>query len=314
MSEDGKVDSSSSPFGDLLTCSRPAMIERRLTPQHDQALKCPRCESTHTKFCYYKNYSLSQPRYFCKACRKYWTKGGTVRNIPVGGGCRKNKKSSDFKKSSSSDHEQSANHNPLGSSSQNPSNLQLSLSEVQFSHLTNLFGANGSFGSTSDFMDHSRFNISVPENPRPTDFVESKFEGLVGNNDHVRSHYFMGSGTDFGIVEDIGDLGHHGLAHNFNGFCSPFGVSIDENGSSNFMDTSQSLMLPYHGNDHDYQNASIMDVKPTTKLLCPEWQDQGCLSYQTTRRDSFGHNVNDLTSWGTNITNGHGSSTTNSVV
>ncbi|EPS61937.1 hypothetical protein M569_12856 [Genlisea aurea] len=69
-------------------------MERRLRPQHDQALKCPRCESTHTKFCYYNNYSLSQPRYFCKTCRRYWTKGGTLRNIPVGGGCRKNAKKS----------------------------------------------------------------------------------------------------------------------------------------------------------------------------------------------------------------------------
>lgn len=32
-------------------------------PHPDQALKCPRCDSTNTKFCYYNNYSLSQPRY-----------------------------------------------------------------------------------------------------------------------------------------------------------------------------------------------------------------------------------------------------------
>ncbi|KAL1560244.1 dof zinc finger protein DOF5.6-like isoform X2 [Salvia divinorum] len=54
--------------------------------------KCPRCDSTNTKFCYYNNYSLTQPRYFCKACRRYWTHGGTLRNVPVGGGCRKSKR------------------------------------------------------------------------------------------------------------------------------------------------------------------------------------------------------------------------------
>ncbi|KAL1537856.1 hypothetical protein AAHA92_30331 [Salvia divinorum] len=54
--------------------------------------KCPRCDSANTKFCYYNNYSLSQPRYFCKACRRYWTHGGTLRNVPVGGGCRKAKR------------------------------------------------------------------------------------------------------------------------------------------------------------------------------------------------------------------------------
>ncbi|XP_074580874.1 dof zinc finger protein DOF5.7-like [Curcuma longa] len=57
-----------------------------------QGLKCPRCESPNTKFCYYNNYSLSQPRHFCKTCRRYWTEGGALRNVPVGGGCRKSKK------------------------------------------------------------------------------------------------------------------------------------------------------------------------------------------------------------------------------
>ncbi|KAK1407376.1 hypothetical protein QVD17_38990 [Tagetes erecta] len=73
--------------------------DRRLRPHHHhnnhspQALKCPRCESLNTKFCYYNNYNLSQPRYFCKSCRRYWTKGGVLRNVPVGGGCRKTKRS-----------------------------------------------------------------------------------------------------------------------------------------------------------------------------------------------------------------------------
>ena len=66
----------------------------RARPQKDQALNCPRCNSTNTKFCYYNNYSLSQPRYFCKTCRRYWTEGGSLRNVPVGGGSRKNKRSS----------------------------------------------------------------------------------------------------------------------------------------------------------------------------------------------------------------------------
>ncbi|XP_039010969.1 dof zinc finger protein 1-like isoform X3 [Hibiscus syriacus] len=67
------------------------MVERSRT-QNDQTLNCPRCNSTNTKFCYYNNYSLSQPRYFCKTCRRYWTEGGSLRNVPVGGGSRKNKR------------------------------------------------------------------------------------------------------------------------------------------------------------------------------------------------------------------------------
>lgn len=61
-------------------------------PQPETALKCPRCESTNTKFCYFNNYNLSQPRHYCKTCRRYWTRGGALRNVPVGGGCRRNKK------------------------------------------------------------------------------------------------------------------------------------------------------------------------------------------------------------------------------
>ncbi|KAK4750468.1 hypothetical protein SAY87_003950 [Trapa incisa] len=69
-------------------------VEKRLqSTQHHQALKCPRCESLDTKFCYYNNYNLSQPRHFCKNCRRYWTEGGVLRNVPVGGGCRKVKRS-----------------------------------------------------------------------------------------------------------------------------------------------------------------------------------------------------------------------------
>uniref|UniRef100_A0A0D9VSH9 Dof zinc finger protein n=1 Tax=Leersia perrieri TaxID=77586 RepID=A0A0D9VSH9_9ORYZ len=66
-------------------------------PQPEPALKCPRCDSTNTKFCYYNNYSLSQPRHFCKTCRRYWTRrvllqavlipgGGGASPMPGGGG------------------------------------------------------------------------------------------------------------------------------------------------------------------------------------------------------------------------------------
>ncbi|XP_020577780.1 dof zinc finger protein DOF3.6-like isoform X2 [Phalaenopsis equestris] len=61
-------------------------------PQAEAALKCPRCDSTNTKFCYFNNYSLTQPRHFCKTCRRYWTRGGALRSVPVGGGCRRNKR------------------------------------------------------------------------------------------------------------------------------------------------------------------------------------------------------------------------------
>ncbi|KAE7996796.1 hypothetical protein FH972_001487 [Carpinus fangiana] len=70
-------------------------------PQPEATLKCPRCESTNTKFCYFNNYSLTQPRHFCKTCRRYWTRGGALRNVPVGGGCRRNKRSKSSSRSKS---------------------------------------------------------------------------------------------------------------------------------------------------------------------------------------------------------------------
>ncbi|XAR72626.1 hypothetical protein NMG60_11019335 [Bertholletia excelsa] len=180
--EDSGMDSSSSPSGDMLACSRPLM-ERRLRPQHDQPLKCPRCDSTHTKFCYYNNYSLSQPRYFCKTCRRYWTKGGTLRNIPVGGGCRKNKKASSKKPNN--------DQQPITPS---PSPGSSSSTDLQLSHLTGFMG-HGGLGSP---------NFMLEAHSRPIDFMESKYENFAGG---PRSgHDFMGS-ADMGVMGGGLDMG-----------------------------------------------------------------------------------------------------------
>nr|ABI16024.1 Dof22 [Glycine max] len=90
--------------------------DRRLRPHHQNhhqqpPIKCPRCDSLNTKFCYYNNYNLSQPRHFCKNCRRYWTKGGVLRNVPVGGGCRKSKRSNKPKTTTSAAATTSSNNN-----------------------------------------------------------------------------------------------------------------------------------------------------------------------------------------------------------
>ncbi|KAJ0024895.1 hypothetical protein Pint_07974 [Pistacia integerrima] len=51
-------------------------MDRRYKSTAEIAPNCPRCASANTKFC----------------CRRYWTKGGSLRNVPVGGGCRKNRR------------------------------------------------------------------------------------------------------------------------------------------------------------------------------------------------------------------------------
>ncbi|XP_043689821.1 dof zinc finger protein DOF1.5-like [Telopea speciosissima] len=60
----------------------------------EKIIPCPRCKSMETKFCYFNNYNVNQPRHFCKGCQRYWTAGGTLRNVPVGAGRRKTKPSS----------------------------------------------------------------------------------------------------------------------------------------------------------------------------------------------------------------------------
>nr|KYP43076.1 Dof zinc finger protein DOF4.6 [Cajanus cajan] len=56
------------PIEDIVvTNTCPKGVEKKARPQKEQALNCP---------------------------RRYWTEGGSLRNIPVGGGSRKNKRSS----------------------------------------------------------------------------------------------------------------------------------------------------------------------------------------------------------------------------
>ncbi|WOL16357.1 cyclic dof factor 3-like [Canna indica] len=68
-------------------------VTEKVLKKPDKILPCPRCNSMDTKFCYYNNYNVNQPRHFCKNCQRYWTAGGTMRNVPVGAGRRKSKHS-----------------------------------------------------------------------------------------------------------------------------------------------------------------------------------------------------------------------------
>ncbi|XP_042493057.1 dof zinc finger protein DOF5.7-like [Macadamia integrifolia] len=86
---------------------KPVTCDDKIRPPVE-AMKCPRCNSTNTKFCYYNNYSLTQPRHFCKTCRRYWTKGGALRNVPIGGASRKNKIRTTTKSSTSKDYSSSS--------------------------------------------------------------------------------------------------------------------------------------------------------------------------------------------------------------
>ncbi|KAL0397010.1 UNVERIFIED_CONTAM: Dof zinc finger protein DOF3.1 [Sesamum calycinum] len=118
-------------------------------PEHEQ-LKCPRCDSTDTKFCYYNNYNLSQPRHFCKSCRRYWTKGGTLRNTPVGGGSRKNAKRGSSSSSAAAKRPAAAPNNSKNDSGNNGGEMTetLALKGDDFGgQLGNFVEVSGSFSS-----------------------------------------------------------------------------------------------------------------------------------------------------------------------
>ncbi|KAF6155465.1 hypothetical protein GIB67_019991 [Kingdonia uniflora] len=167
----------------MITCSGPMLERNSHKPQQGHhAIKCPRCESTHTKFCYYNNYSLSQPRYFCKTCRRYWTKGGSLRNIPVGGGCRKNKRVS-VKKSTTTTMET----NP-------PYDLQFSFPDAHLSHFTSLLGHPENYhNENASFMES---NITLG-NPRQHDFMGNNDLGLGLSNS--TSTNYNGLFSQYGI-------------------------------------------------------------------------------------------------------------------
>lgn len=235
--EGDRTDSSESPSGDVQTCSRP--LEKRPRPDNDQVIKCPRCESTHTKFCYYNNYSLTQPRYFCKACRRYWTKGGSLRNVPVGGGCRKNKKMPTKKSNEKALFQYNSSISPHGPM---PTNLHGSFSEVKLSDLTKLFGNTGNL----------EYNSAM----------DSQFDAILGNDG---GRDFMGI-NEFGLIDDV--TARQGFTHNFQNFCSPFEISTNENNGA-LAETNRRLAIPCQSED---TNGS--EMKPTT-FLSLDWQGHG---------------------------------------
>ncbi|KAL1533512.1 dof zinc finger protein DOF3.5-like [Salvia divinorum] len=119
------------------------------------APNCPRCASVNTKFCYYNNYSLSQPRYFCKACRRYWTKGGSLRNVPVGGGCRKTRRARAATRHS---------HSLTPSPSPDPAGACIDMAAV-FANYVSGAGDNESslsLGSSSENAQASAFEYQMP--------------------------------------------------------------------------------------------------------------------------------------------------------
>ncbi|XP_010686557.2 dof zinc finger protein DOF2.2 [Beta vulgaris subsp. vulgaris] len=161
--------------------------------QQSEPLKCPRCDSINTKFCYYNNYNKTQPRHFCKACKRHWTKGGTLRNVPVGGG-RKNKR---LKTSNPGAKTSSKTNNSTSTTTTTTSNDNIKLvlqsqqqEQARFSlPLGGAASLGGSFDDKNNFSDAFYQTVirqptsSLPEN------------SIIFNNKSLNDGNFLGSST-----------------------------------------------------------------------------------------------------------------------
>ncbi|CAL5323720.1 unnamed protein product [Camellia sinensis] len=179
----------------------------------EQALKCPRCDSPNTKFCYYNNYSLTQPRHFCKTCRRYWTKGGALRNVPIGGGCRKSKK---IKSSSrlSGDSKDSGGSSDIGGlkffHGLSPPAMDFQLGGLSFPRLHS--SPAGGFNQFSSLGDISTTSTAIPPSAAACFGMDT-----LGN-----SNPLMGMGLNFPLSSVLKQ-----------GESGGFGMGVQELGSMN---------------------------------------------------------------------------------
>ncbi|XP_075496454.1 dof zinc finger protein DOF4.6-like isoform X1 [Primulina tabacum] len=175
------------PMEEIATNTCPK--ERKVRPHKEKASNCPRCNSTNTKFCYYNNYSLSQPRYFCKTCRRYWTEGGSLRNIPVGGGSRKNKRSS-------SNSSSSKNLVPLSTPDQIPQNPNKIQDQAQDLNLGFSTITSHDFKTITELIQVPRFEHRVKElQNHPSSSTNSSalelLNGITGTSSGLMNSSFM---------------------------------------------------------------------------------------------------------------------------
>ncbi|KAL8255853.1 hypothetical protein R6Q59_030920 [Mikania micrantha] len=204
---------SSQTLESMLMCTKPQEDKKPRPPE--EALKCPRCDSGNTKFCYYNNYSLTQPRYFCKSCRRYWTKGGTLRNVPVGGGCRKNKRSSSSVSVSVpvSTPSVSASPSPSFVTSSNPSSSYV-LSKIRGNqdhhimqqHSLNLITQNSNNNHLLSGLPHLPFDSNCTDLSLAFARLQSHANGSMGYDhfDHNDDHQLgTRNGDPLGFLEAV---------------------------------------------------------------------------------------------------------------
>ncbi|KAL0407386.1 UNVERIFIED_CONTAM: Dof zinc finger protein DOF1.4 [Sesamum latifolium] len=195
----------------------------------------------------------------CKACKRYWTRGGTLRNVPVGGGCRKNKRVKQRQPPSSigSDGISSSSSAAASAATIKPSSVQ---ADIDLSTAPNLI--------------NDPLLYSLPSNPLELNFPFSRFSTArvscdSSGFDHLQPRMNgVGIGFSSGILENT---------YYRNGFRQIEDVTIPTSsagnvnsfffGSSTFGPTSRmaSLLSSPHqeanefpGEDMQMQNGGLM--------------------------------------------------------
>ncbi|GAB4826977.1 hypothetical protein Ancab_033858 [Ancistrocladus abbreviatus] len=238
--------------------------------QQQQPLKCPRCDSTNTKFCYYNNYSLSQPRHFCKACKRYWTRGGTLRNVPVGGGCRKNKRVK--RPSSSSSSTPTPTSTDLNPSLLPPPHIHDNMASASSSHMNPLFYGLPTNPSEVNFPLISRYDHHHhPLQPHPLNGNGSSnlglgfsWNGILNNNggngdDESRNGY----NSSKQIIQDL--ISPNSMFSNYNTFGSSSSSSTSSTTTTTTTPTLSSLLASTF-EQHKFMSNGLKDNQGASRL------------------------------------------------
>ncbi|KAG6401807.1 hypothetical protein SASPL_138674 [Salvia splendens] len=237
--------------------------DRRMRPHNHQVVTCPRCDSLNTKFCYYNNYNFSQPRHFCKSCRRYWTKGGVLRNVPVGGGSRKTKRSKPKTNASSSAaaaDDDAEEKSTAQSSSSESSSLTTSAAAVATAPPTSSAAAEPIYTTPDsavmyNFADASFSNANPIANPsldQPPSSEEQifaaeveSFTGMMTSPEELMMGLDIATGPEGLKMEDIGnealDWGSGGDGGDQGLFDLTAGVDPGYWSQSDWTDNDQSL-------------------------------------------------------------------------
>lgn len=269
--------------------------EQQQQPHQQQPQKCPRCESLNTKFCYYNNYSLSQPRYFCKTCRRYWTQGGTLRNVPVGGGCRKGKRTKISSVAGETSRASQPPHPPPPPPQPNltttPQNIFSSSNPVITTgppvlrtKLEPAAGPSsmGSYYPSGGFLSSLAAIQSQSFNPQPLHQALN-----VGGADHRHN---IGVSSNLGLLQGFGTVPSFGSSHTQQQQIEQTNIYHHQMG--NREKSANPMPMMYHNSPSDQESLTIQSRRPgssTSHHQQHDWHQQGSFINNSSNPNAPGH-------------------------